>query len=188
MGFYQALGFALSELEASRARVVPRSGARLELVQAPLPLGAVAVLQGARGWIRDPDGNLLLYAPAPAAPRAVGQATVHAVLYPVGNVRASTHWYARALGWPERFADARLPWSELAPTPKAPRLALTPPLANEARAALLLRVPAVFRELERLQEHGLEPGWVREVAWGRLAGYTDPGGNPLVLMERNGSG
>ncbi len=188
LGFYQALGFALSELEATRARLVPQSGAFLELVQAPVPLGAVAVLGGARAQIRDPDGNLLLYAPTPAPPRAAGQATLHGVLCPVGNVNASARWYARVLGWLERFADPHPPWSELAPAPGAPRLALSPPLADEARPAPLLHVPAVRRELERLQEHGLEPRWVRRVPWGFIAGYVDPGGNPLVLMERNGSG
>lgn len=185
--FYETVGFALIEARPERIRMADAGGAEVWLETAREVPGAVLVWPGEVRVFYDLEGNLHRSASQPTPTDIRGRARLHAVLYGVVDLVESGAWYEAHLGLAQRFYDEASDWLELGPDGGV-GVALTFLASDERRGVLLLIAPDVRDEVERLQKAGFPPIWTRRTAWGRLAAWADPEGNPLVIIDRSGSG
>ena len=178
--FLRALGLA----EHAGAFFDPQGHALL-YDDTPEPPGAVLVWPGAPGVFYDLEGNLHRTAPLPkpcpgGGPRLLG------VLYSVVDLAESVAWYQNR-GLELTFFDPGSDWAELRGE-EGLAVLLTFGAGNERRGIAAFEVPDARRWVEALRAKGFLPVWTRSTAWGRLAAYADPFGQPLLFMDRSGSG
>jgi len=171
-GFYRSLGLA------------PFLGGRIVLAERPDPPGAVLVWPGEPGVFYDFEGNLHRRAPAPAdAGPLAGDPRPLGVLYGVRDLVDSIAWYQETLGLTLVHYDPESDWAELRGG-EGLAVLLTFAADENRRGVLVLEVAdaAAF-----VRAHP-RPVWTRGTGWGRLAAYADPAGNPLLFIDRSGSG
>jgi len=133
----------------------------------------------------DLEGNLHRRGPVPerkvgSGPRLLG------VLYAVVDLPDSIAWY-EARGLRLRLYDPGSDWAELE-SEDGLSVLLTFGSGDERRGVAVFEVPDAAQWVEDLGKKGLWPVWTRSTAWGRLAAYADPFGNPLLFIDRSGSG
>jgi len=180
--FYRALGLK----EGAPGRWFDPAGHTLILADSPEPPGAVLVWPGEPGVFYDLEGNLHRTEAVPdalpgAGPRLLG------VLYAVVDLPDSIAWYERERGLALTLFDPGSDWAELE-SEGGLSVLLTFGSGDERRGVAVFQVPDAARWVEELRGKGLEPAWTRSTAWGRLAAYADPFGNPLLFIDRSGSG
>lgn len=182
--FYRALGLK----EVAPGRWSDPAGHTLILADSPEPPGAVLVWPGEPGVFYDFEGNLHRVEPLPAresgqgaGPRLLG------VLYAVVDLPDSIAWYERERDLSLTLFDPNSDWAELE-SEDGLSVLLTFDTGDERRGVAVFEVPDAARWVEELRGKGLEPAWTRSTAWGRLAAYADPFGNPLLFIDRSGSG
>ncbi len=175
-GFYRRLGLG------------PWLGNRIRLQDRPDPPGAVLLWPGAPGVFYDFEGNLHRREPAPVGlPPLSGWPRPLGVLYGVRDLVDSIAWYQEALGLELKGYDPESDWAELA-TGGGLATLLTFAADEHRRGVLVLEVEDARRWVEETRAAGLPPVWTRATGWGRLAAYADPFGNPLLFIDRSGSG
>ena len=179
--FYRALGL----LETSPGRWSDPAGHALILADSPEPPGAVLVWPGEPGVFYDFEGNLHRLEPAGEGPPGAGPRLL-GVLYAVVDLPDSIAWYERERGLSLALFDPASDWAELE-SEDGLSVLLTFGSGDERRGVAVFEVPDAARWVEELWEKGLTPAWTRSTAWGRLAAYADPFGNPLLFIDRSGS-
>lgn len=177
--FYRGLGFA------GEATLFDARGQALLLEKSPEPPGAELVWPGQVSVFYDLEGNQHRRAPAISA-RDAGTARMEGVLYGVVDLVASSEWYQRQLGMRLDFYDEASDWAELGSEGLKVLLSFLP--GEQRRGVLVLATEDAPAEVARQRERGHTPLWTRSIAWGRLALFADPAGNPVLFIERSGSG
>ncbi len=160
-------------------------GHALVYAATPEPPGAVLVWPGEPGVFYDLEGNLhrtepLLEAHPGGGPRLLG------VLYSVVDLVESVAWY-QSRGLELTFFDPGSDWAELRGE-EGLAVLLTFGAGDERRGVAVFEVPDAPGWVQALRAKGLEPAWTRSTGWGRLAAYADPFGQPLLFIDRSGSG
>ena len=182
--FYQTLG--LTEIHPGGWS--DPAGHTLILADSPEPPGAVLVWPGEPGVFYDLEGNLHRVEPLPAPESSQGAGPrLLGVLYAVVDLPDSVAWYERERDLSLTLFDPNSDWAELE-SEDGLSVLLTFGTGDERRGVAVFEVPDAARWVEALREKGLEPAWTRSTAWGRLAAYADPFGNPLLFIDRSGSG
>ncbi len=177
--FYAGLGFV------GEGPMFDARGHALFLEKSPEPAGAELVWPGQVSVFYDLEGNQHRRAPAVSA-RVLGTAEIVGVLYGVVDLVESSEWYQRQLGMALAFYDVDSDWIELTSRGLSVLLSFLP--GEQRRGVLVLATKDAPAEVARQQERGLIPLWTRSTAWARLALFADPAGNPVLFMERSGSG
>jgi len=160
-------------------------GNALFYVESPEPPGAVLVWEGAPGVFYDLEGNLHR-TDRPPKPRPGSGPRLLGVLYAVVDLADSVTWYQEQRGLSLAFYDPASDWAELRGA-EGLAVLLTFGAGDERRGVAVFEVADAARWVEELRDKGLEPAWTRSTAWGRLAAYADPFGQPLLFIDRSGS-
>ncbi len=175
-GFYRALG--LEEL----------LGTLVLLQHRPEGPGAVLVWPGATGVFYDFEGNLHRQEPPPKPPSSPsGWPRPLGVLYGVRDLVDSIGWYQETLGLELVHYDASSDWAELSDG-EGLGVLLTFAADDNRKGVLVLEVSDAALWVAERGRRGVSPVWTRSTGWGRLAAYADPFGNPLLFIDRSGSG
>ena len=156
----------------------------LELTPSPDPPGAVLVWPGSPGVFYDLEGNLHQTSPPQSLPPGTGPRLL-GVLYAVVDLPDSIAWYERK-GLTLALFDPASDWAEL--EGEGLSVLLTFGAGDERRGVAVFSVPDAASWVEALAKRDLYPAWTRSTGWGRLAAYADPFGNPLLFIDRSGSG
>ena len=151
----------------------------------PEPPGAVLVWPGEPGVFYDLEGNLHRTGPLPE-PRPGRGPRLLGVLYSVVDLVESVAWYQNR-GLELTFFDPGSDWAELRGE-EGLAVLLTFGAGDERRGIAAFEVPDARRWVEALRAKGILPVWTRSTGWGRLAAYADPFGQPLLFIDRSGSG
>jgi len=175
-GFYRAMG-----LEEPL-------GTRILIEHRPEGPGAVLVWPGETGVFYDFEGNLHRRQPLPAkAPTHGSWPRLLGVLYGVRDLVDSISWYQEALGLELVHHDEESDWAELSDG-EGLGVLLTFAADENRKGVLVVEVPDAALWVADRKRRGVFPVWTRSTGWGRLAAYADPFGNPILFIDRSGSG
>jgi len=179
--FLEAIG-----LVEHRGAFFDPEGNALFYAESPEPPGAVLVWEGPPGVFYDLEGNLHR-TDAPPKPHPGGGPRLLGVLYAVVDLADSVAWYQEQRGLSLAFFDPASDWAELR-SAEGLGVLLTFGAGDERRGVAVFEVADAVRWVRALEAKGFSPAWTRSTEWGRLAAYADPFGQPLLFIDRSGSG